>query len=131
MSASPEDPLVAQAFDANKHEDLARAVEKLSPQEAEFFLHKLEAALRKRKLQITGYLVAMAVWVILMTLAIAYYGISDGFVGWAFLVPFGAVGLVLYLFGGWANRVGRRAAATVTAAAAPKAATKPTDEPAE
>ncbi|HEY0193111.1 MAG TPA: hypothetical protein VGC42_18465 [Kofleriaceae bacterium] len=110
MAASIEDPLVAQAFDTKKHVDLARAVENLSPAEAEFFLHKLEAAIRKRKIQITGYLAAMAVWVVLTTLAIAYYGMSEGFVGWVFLVPFGAVGLVLYLFGAWAERVGKKAA---------------------
>lgn len=109
MSGSSEDPLVSQAFDAKKHEDLARAIEKLSPEEAEFFVHKLEMAIRKRKIQITGYLAAMAVWLVLTTLAIAYYGMSDGgFVGWVFLVPFGAVGLVLYLFGAWAERVGKR-----------------------
>ena len=119
MAASSEDPLVAQAFDTKKHEDLARAIEKLSPVEAEFFLHKLESAIRKRKIQITGYLAAMAVWVILMTLALAYYGISDGFVGWAFLVPFGAVGLVLYLFGAWAERVGKRPPPAHEAKAAP------------
>ena len=125
MAASSEDPLVAQAFDTKKHEDLARAIEKLSPAEAEFFLHKLEAAIRKRKLQITGYLVAMAVWVILMTLALAYYGMSDGFVGWAFLVPFGAVGLVLYLFGAWAERIGKRPPPSMPELAKPEPA-KPT-----
>jgi hypothetical protein len=104
---SAEDPLVAKAFDAKKHEELARAVEQLSPDEAAFFLHKLELALRKRKLQITGYLVAMAVWLVATTLALAYTGMHDGFVGWVFLVPFGFVGLVLYVFGRWAERVAR------------------------
>jgi len=101
-----EDPLVAQAFDASKHVDLARAIEQLSPDEATFFLAKLEAALRKRKLQLTGYLVAMIVWLVGMVFALAYYGISEGFVGWVFLVPFGIVGLILYLFGKWADKVG-------------------------
>src|SRR6185503_6801130 len=59
---STEDPLVTQAFDAKKHEDLARAIAGLSSEEAAFFLHKLELAIRKRKIQITGYLVAMVVW---------------------------------------------------------------------
>ena len=108
MSSKPpaEDPLVAQAFDASKHEDLARAVEKLSPEEAQFFLHKLEVALRKRKIQLLGYLVAIIAWVLLMVAALAYFGIADGFVGWAFLVPFAVVGAILYGFGRWANKVG-------------------------
>jgi hypothetical protein len=104
---SAEDPLVAQAFDASKHEDLARAVEQLSPDEAAFFVHKLEMALRKRKLQLTGYLVAMAAWVVAMTLALVYSGMHDGFVAWVFLVPFGVVGMILFAFGKWAERVSK------------------------
>lgn len=102
----PDDPLVASAFDASKHADLARAVEQLSPEEAAFFLAKLEAALRKRKIQLTGYLVAMATWLVCMVLALAYYGTHDGFVGWVFLVPFAVVGAVLYGFGRWSAKVG-------------------------
>ncbi|HEX2686189.1 MAG TPA: hypothetical protein VHN14_06205 [Kofleriaceae bacterium] len=104
---SAEDPLVAQAFDAAKHKDLARAVEQLSPDEAAFFLHKLEMALRKRKIQITGYLVAMVAWLIAMTLALVYAGMHDGFIGWVFLLPFALVGAILYGFGRWAERIGR------------------------
>ena len=105
MPQSAEDPLVSQAFDAKKHENLARAIEELSPTEAAFFLHKLEMALRKRKIQLTGYLAAMAVWLIAMTCALAYAGMHDGFVAWVFVVPFGFVGVILYGFGRWANRV--------------------------
>ena len=100
--------LVAKAFDA-KHTnvDLARAIAGLSPEEAEFFLHKLERAFRKRKIQITGYLTAMAAWLIGMVLALAYFGTHDGFVVWVFVVPFGLVGAILYGFGRWAERVSR------------------------
>jgi hypothetical protein len=104
--APSEDPLVAKAFDANQHEALARAVEQLSPDEAQFFLRRLEAALRKRKIQLIGYLVATLLWVVGMVFALAYFGIAEGFVGWVFLVPFAVVGLVLYVFGMWANKVG-------------------------
>jgi hypothetical protein len=108
VAPSSEDPLVAQAFDAKKHEDLARAIERLSSEEAAFFLHKLECALRKRKIQITGYLVAMLVWALGTAVALYYFGTHDGFVGWVFLVPFGFVGIVLYGFGLWAERVSKR-----------------------
>ncbi|HET9622781.1 MAG TPA: hypothetical protein VFP84_15515 [Kofleriaceae bacterium] len=108
MAPSSEDPLVAQAFDAKKHEDLARAIEKLSSEEAAFFLHKLECAIRKRKIQITGYLVAMLVWALGTAVALYYFGTHDGFVGWVFLVPFGFVGIVLYSFGHWAERASKR-----------------------
>jgi hypothetical protein len=100
-----EDPLVAKAFEKDKHEELARAIEKLSAKEAEFFLGKLEIAIKKRKLQITGYLVAMVVWLVGMVFALAYFGTHDGFVGWVFLAPFGLVGIVLWGFGKIANRL--------------------------
>jgi hypothetical protein len=101
-----EDPLVAKAFNADKHEELARAIKDLNADEAQFFLEKLERAIRKRKIQITGYLAAMLVWVVGMMFALAYYGMADGFVGWVFVAPFGGVGLILYGFGRWANHVG-------------------------
>lgn len=97
---------VEQAFNADKHIELARAVEKLSPDEAAFFLLKLELAIKKRKIQLVGYLVAMLVWVLGMVLALAYFGIATGFVGWVFLMPFALVGVILYAFGKWADKVG-------------------------
>lgn len=106
--ASPEDPLVAQVFDRKrKQADIARAIEQLTPEQAAFFLHKLEAALRKRKIQLSGYLVAMVAWVVGMTMALIYFGMNDISSLWAFLVPFGIVGVILYAFGTWAERVGR------------------------
>ncbi len=101
-----EDELVAQAFNAAKHANLAQAVEKLNPDEAAFFLVKLEAAIRKRKIQIMGYLVAMLVWLAGMMFALVWYGTHDGFVGWVFIAPFGLVGAILYGFGKWASVVG-------------------------
>lgn len=101
-----EDKLVAGVFDKSKHEQIASAVQNLSSEEAEFFLFKLEAAIRKRKIQITGYLVAIALWAVGMFFALAYYGLHDGFVGWAFLVPFAGVGVVLWIFGKIAERAG-------------------------
>ena len=126
MTQSAEDPLVAQAFDTKKHEDLARAIEKLSSDEAAFFLHKLEMAIRKRKIQITGYLAAMAVWLVGMMFALAYFGMHDGFVGWVFLAPFGFVGLILYVFGKWADRVSKTP--LPPARAAPPAADAPRND---
>lgn len=92
-------------FDPRKHDDLAAAVAKLSPDEAAFFLSRLEAAVTKRKIQLTGYLVAMVVWLAGMLGALVYYGASEGFVGWVFLVPFALVGFVLWGFGRWSEKV--------------------------
>ena len=104
--AKPGEDLVAQAFDPRKHEDLARAIEQLSPEQAQYFLDKLERAVRKRKIQLTGYLIAMGGWLLGMVLALVYYGTHDGFVGWVFLAPFALVGVILYAFGRHAERVG-------------------------
>ena len=99
MATQAEDELVTQAFNADKHEDLARAIEKLTPEEAAFFVDKLEAAIHKRKIQLTGYLVAMLVWLLGMVGALAWFGTHEGFVG-----------AVLWAFGKWAAKVGAKAA---------------------
>jgi hypothetical protein len=105
-----------------KPDDIAKAISELNPQEAAFFLAKLEALLRKRRIQLIGYLVSLSVWLLAMFLALLYYGTHDGFVGWVFLVPFGLVGVIFYAFGKWAENVGK----DVTPADAPpkSAATK-------
>ncbi len=90
-------------MEGSNFEEVAKAVQRLSPAEAEFFLGKLELAIRKRKLQLTGYLVALVLWLLTMMLALAYYGTHDGFVGWVFILPFGGAGMVITLFGRWAN----------------------------
>jgi hypothetical protein len=89
-------------------DELAKAVAQLSPEEALFFLAKLEAVMNKRKLQLTGYLVAFVAWAIGMFLGLLYYGTHDGFVGWVFLAPFAVVGVILWAFGKWSDKVGKR-----------------------
>jgi hypothetical protein len=109
VARSVEDPLVAKAFDRKQSpEELEKAVAQLSPEEAAFFLHRLEMAMRKRNIQIGGYLVAMFAWLAGMTLALIYFGMHDGSAVWAFIVPLGIVGVILYGFGTWAERVGKR-----------------------
>jgi len=125
VTQSVEHPLVAQAFDAKKHEELARAIENLTSEEAAFFLHKLENALRKRKLQLTGYLAAMVTWLVTMVAALLYFGTHDGFVLWVFLIPFASVGALLYGFGLWAERISNAPPSARAAGAVAPPATKP------
>jgi hypothetical protein len=99
--------MVAKAFGAGTQEDLADMIGKLNPVEADYFLKKLEAALRKRKLMLSGYIVAMVAWVVGMVCALAYFGMASGFTGWVFLAPFMIVGLILWVFGTLAERAGR------------------------
>ena len=98
--------MVASA-DESQEEGLARAIAQLSPEEAQFFLDRLERAIRKRKIQLTGYLVAMAAWLVGMALALVYFGTHDGFTAWVFIFPFGIVGVILYAFGTWSERVAK------------------------
>lgn len=109
-------------FDPTKHDELAKAVAQLSPEEAAFFLSKLEAVLAKRKIQLTGYLVAMCAWLVGMIAALWYYGTHDGFVGWVFFLPFGLVGGVLWYFGRRAERTAARLRAATASPAAPPSA---------
>lgn len=119
QKAKPEGPSAEDAFDRAKHDQLAQAIAQLSPEEAAFFLARLEAAVTKRKIQLTGYLVAMVVWLAGMVGALVYFGVSDGFVGWVFLVPFALVGAVLWGFGRWSERAA--AAIQISGPAAPPA----------
>lgn len=99
--------MVAKAFGAGSQDDLEQLIGNLNPTEADYFLKKLEGALRKRRIMLSGYIVAMVVWLVGMVCALAYFGMASGFTGWVFLVPFAFVGLVLWIFGALAERAGR------------------------
>ncbi len=98
-------------------DEIAAAIVKLSPDEAAFFLHKLEAANRKRRVQLWGYLIALGVWALTMIFAMMYYAFSPPgvFVGWIFIVPFAAVGILVLLFGKWADTIETLSSAPTTA----------------
>jgi hypothetical protein len=100
-------PNADDAFDVSKQDAIADAIKNLSREEAALFLHTLEMKLRKRKLQLVGYLVAMALWLAGMLFALVYFGTQSGFVGWVFLVPFALVGVTLFAFGKWAEKIGK------------------------
>ncbi len=101
-------PNAEDAFDVSKQDAIAEAIQNLSKEEAALFLFHLESKYRKRKIQLTGYLVGIALWLAGMLVALAVFGMSDGFIGWVFLVPFALVGVSLWGFGKWAEKVGDR-----------------------
>ncbi len=101
------DDMVKEAFDPESKVDLVQLVQELPPEQAAYFVAKLEAMYKKRRLQLSGYLVALVSWVVSMVMALAYFGANDGFTGWVFLVPFMIVGLILWAFGRWAEVVGK------------------------
>lgn len=109
MSKKPDANDVEDAIaDATKQADLAKAIEKLTPEEAAFFLFTIETKLRARKIQLLGYLIGIVIWLAGMFFALAYYGLAEGFVGWVFLLPFAAFGAILYGFGRWGDKVAKR-----------------------
>jgi lipopolysaccharide export LptBFGC system permease protein LptF len=116
------DEMVDQAFDPKQQDVVARAIEQLSPEEAQYFLDRLERAIRKRRLQLGGYLAAMLVWLVLMVVALYIYGTAaeGDFVAWAFVMPFGAVGVILWAFGRAAEKIGKSGAPTPAIVAAKK-----------
>jgi hypothetical protein len=81
--------------------DLEQILANLTTEEAEMFLAALELTMRKRRVQLLGYLAT----VLLLVLGIAWsfwmYGRRDPgeFIGWVFLIPPAAAGLALYGFG--------------------------------
>jgi len=120
-----KDPVVAQASAAPNDEEVARAIAKLSPEEAAYFMRQLELVQRKRKVQITGYGIAMCGWLVTMLLAFLYTGMHNGFVMWVFLVPFAFVGAILYGFGRWSERIWKTPPRAARAGAREPGATPP------
>jgi hypothetical protein len=94
------------AFDRKRHGDIEKELAELSPEEARIFLHLIEAALRKRKIMLFGYLLALVAILGGMMLSFWVYATREPgeFVGWVFMIPLASVGLILWLFGRWANR---------------------------
>ena len=129
MAKNEEDPQIAAAFSSDGKVDLEAAIAQLDPDEAQFFLKKLEAAFRKRKIMLSGYIVAMVAWLVGMVCALAYFGMASGFTGWVFLVPFLIVGVILWVFGNLAERAGRSVPEPTVAAASESATPVPDPKP--
>jgi len=85
---------------------VAEALANLSPTEATQVLEVLEKALKRRKIQMWGYLMAGVVLLVGVLVALYWYGLQpEGtFVGWVILVPLGLCGIVLFAFGKWSER---------------------------
>lgn len=87
--------------------DLARELEQLTPEEAAMFLELIDKALKKRRIQLAGYLLSLVGMIGGMLFALYTYGSREPgeFVGWAFLVPFVLVAASLLIFGRWSRRI--------------------------
>jgi hypothetical protein len=78
----------------------------LSPEEMATLTRAVERIARRRRIQLVGYLLALAVMVVGMVAALYVYGVSPPgrFVGWIFFAPFLLVGIILWVFGKWSKK---------------------------
>ncbi|HTM18858.1 MAG TPA: hypothetical protein VL172_00055 [Kofleriaceae bacterium] len=83
------------------HKAIAEQIEGLSPEEARLFAEIVDLSLRKRRWLLFGYLGALLAVLVGMVVALWVYGTygRDRFVGWAFVFPPAAGGLILWLVG--------------------------------
>lgn len=86
---------------------IAEAIATLSPEEAMVFMAHMDGALKQRRLQLTGYVVAALLWAVSMAVALYLYGTAarGTFITWVFLVPFGILGGVMWMFGRLADKL--------------------------
>ncbi len=87
------------------HPDLEKELKSLSPDEAAMFLLLVEQALKKRRVQLAGYVLVLFCMVGGMLFSLYVYGNREPgeFVGWVFLIPFLLSGAVLLIFGRWSK----------------------------
>lgn len=88
-------------------EVIEEQLQELSPEEALMFVKILEITLKRRRMQMLGYIFALVSVVFGMLFAVYLWGSREPgeFIGWVFIIPPAAAGLCLWLFGRWANRI--------------------------
>jgi hypothetical protein len=99
--------LADAAGDPERQARLAAAIEKLTPEEAQKVLDILEREMKKRSIQLYGYIASGIVLIIGMLGVLVYWGsVPEGTsVAWTIPVPFLFVAIILVIFGRWSNRV--------------------------
>ena len=92
---------------------IEEGLKNMPPEKAAELVAMLEASLRRRKIELYGYLGAALVLLLGMVIALYVYGASDGqnFMSWVFLVPMGLAGLVMWLVGRWSTAARKKAKA--------------------
>lgn len=92
---------------------IEEGIKNMPPEKAAELLAMLEASLRRRKIELIGYLGAALVLLVGMVIALYVYGASDhsNFMSWVFLIPMGLAGLVMWMVGRWSNAARKKAKA--------------------
>jgi hypothetical protein len=103
------DRLADPAFRAQIEE----GIKNMPPEKAAELVAMLEASLRRRRIELYGYIGAAVVLLVGMVVALYIYGATDhgNFMSWIFLIPMGLAGGVMWLVGRRANVERRKAKA--------------------
>jgi len=104
IAAKKAAALAAAQFNDPELED---KLKDLSPEQIKVFILALDAAMRKRRIQLVGTLTALLCVVIGLSFAIIVWMNHEPgtFIGWVFFVPFFLAGGTLWVFGKIANRI--------------------------
>ena len=93
--------LAARLSDPAFQTEIEQAIRELPPDRAAELVAMLEASVRRRRIELYGYLLAAVVVIVGMIGALLIMGsVEDGrFVGWIFLIPLALAGLVMTVIG--------------------------------
>ena len=93
--------LAARLSDPAFQSEIEQAIRELPPERAAELVAMLEASVRRRKIELYGYLLAAVVVIVGMLGALLIMGsVEDGtFIGWIFLIPLALAGLVMTVIG--------------------------------
>ena len=89
--------------------NIEEELKKLSPEEAAVFVEMLELAMKKRRMMLLGYIIALLVLIGGTVFSLWAYATREPgtFIGWALLVPFAGVGVVFVVFAKLTKRMGK------------------------
>jgi hypothetical protein len=97
--------LAERLADPEFRAQIEEGLKKMPPEKAAELLAMLEASLRRRKIELIGYIGAAVILLVGMVVALYIYGASDGgnFMTWIFLIPMGLAGFVMWIVGRWST----------------------------
>lgn len=98
--------LAEQLNDPAFRERIEQAIAALPPEKAAELVALLEASIRRRKVELIGYIAAAVVLLIGMVIAVYAYGKAahGQFIGWVFLAPLAAAGVIMIAVARWAAK---------------------------
>ncbi|MBK7071968.1 MAG: hypothetical protein IPH44_06670 [Myxococcales bacterium] len=98
--------LAEQLNDPAFRERIEQAISALPPEKAAELVALLEASIRRRKIELFGYIASAVVLLLGMVIAVYVYGRAahGQFIGWVFLAPLAAAGVIMIAVARWAAK---------------------------